>query len=152
MVSKDKDKFIFYINHYIDSDQFKQLYNPDWMEKDINNINTVARMFRLASIRTTNYKFEVVREKKRKKEEIEEKRKIKVMAAKYQRTRKRICLSSKEEENYESNTTDEMDPNQANNKYLLQFWKRIGGKLWIAQVVYLFIHQVKYKIHTSSIY
>lgn len=49
-----------------------------------------------------------------------ERRKIEAMAAKCQKTRKRISLSNKEKESYESDTKDEIDPNQANDEYPLQ--------------------------------
>lgn len=42
------------------------------------------------------------------------------MATKHWRTRREISLSNEEKEIYESDTRDKMDPNQANNKYLLQ--------------------------------
>ena len=29
LVPRDQDKFVFYINNYIDWDQFNQLYDPD---------------------------------------------------------------------------------------------------------------------------
>ena len=29
IVPKDQDKFVFYVNNYIDWDHFNQLYNPD---------------------------------------------------------------------------------------------------------------------------
>ncbi len=48
--------------------------------------------------------------------------KTEAIAAKCQRVRGEISLSSEEEENYESDTGDETDPDQAdNNKNLLQF-------------------------------
>ena len=44
------------------------------------------------------------------------------MTARCQRTRRGISLFSKKEENYESNTGDKTDPDQAgNDKNLLQF-------------------------------
>ena len=50
-----------------------------------------------------------------------EKRKIKAMAARRQRIRRGISLSSKEEENYKSDTRDETDSEQAgNDQNLLQ--------------------------------
>lgn len=49
-----------------------------------------------------------------------EKQRIKAMAAKLQRAREGVSLSSKEKKNYESDTKDEIDLNQANNKYPLQ--------------------------------
>ena len=41
--------------------------------------------------------------------------KKKATAARYQRAKKEIILSSEKEENYESDTQDETDPNQAGN-------------------------------------
>lgn len=48
-----------------------------------------------------------------------EKRKIKAMAAKHQRAKKRISLSNKEERNYKSDTGDKTNLDQANNEYPL---------------------------------
>ena len=50
-----------------------------------------------------------------------EKRKREAIAAKYRRNRKGISLSNREAENHKSDTEDDMDPDQAKNKYLLQF-------------------------------
>ena len=33
MVFRDQDKFVFYVNNYIDWDQLNQLYDLDWMKK-----------------------------------------------------------------------------------------------------------------------
>ena len=44
-----------------------------------------------------------------------EKRKTKAIAAKRQRARREISLSIEEKKNYESDTADERDPDQANN-------------------------------------
>ena len=50
-----------------------------------------------------------------------EKQKTKAMATKRQRAREEISWSSKKEENYESDTRNKTDPNQAsNNKNPLQ--------------------------------
>ena len=35
LISRDQDKFVFYVNKYINWDQFSKFYNLDWMEKDI---------------------------------------------------------------------------------------------------------------------
>ncbi len=66
MVLKNQDKFVFYINNFIDWDQFNQLYDPDWIEKDIKNADTVVCKLGPALIRITNQRLEVAREKKRK--------------------------------------------------------------------------------------
>ncbi len=121
MVSKDQDNVVFCVNNYIDWDQFNQLYDPDWMKKRIKNTDIVARKLRPALTRATNQRLEIPKEKRRKKEEIVERRKTKAIAAKRQRAKGGISLSSEEEKNYESDTKDETDPNQANNdKNLLQ--------------------------------
>ena len=33
VVLKNQEKIIFYINNYIDKDQFTQLYTSDWLKK-----------------------------------------------------------------------------------------------------------------------
>ena len=33
VVPRDQKRIVFYVNNYIDWDQFNQLYNPNWMEK-----------------------------------------------------------------------------------------------------------------------
>lgn len=49
-----------------------------------------------------------------------EKQKTKAMATKWKRARGGISLSNEEEGNYKSDTKDETNPDQVNNKYLLQ--------------------------------
>ena len=63
MVPRDQDKVVFYVNNYIDLDQFNQLYDPDWIEKSIQNVDAIVYKFRLALIRVTNHKLEVAKEK-----------------------------------------------------------------------------------------
>ena len=91
------------------------------MEKSIQNADTVARKLGPALIRAINYRLEVAREEQQKKKEMMERQKTETMAARRQRARGKISLSSKEEENYESDTGDETDSDQAgNNKNSLQ--------------------------------
>ena len=112
---------MFSVNNYINWDQFNQLYDPDWIEKGIRNADAVVCKLRPASTRATNQRLEVAREERRKREEIMKKRKTKAMAAKQRRARGGISSSNEEEENYESNTGDETNPNQAsNNKNAIQ--------------------------------
>ncbi len=54
VVSRNQDRVVFYVNNYIDWDQFNQLYDPDWMEKGIRNADAVVRKLRPASISATN--------------------------------------------------------------------------------------------------
>ena len=90
------------------------------MEKGIKNADAVTCKLRLASTRATNDRLEVVREERQKREEMMERQKTEAMAAKRHRAKGRISLSSEKED--ESDTRDDMDPNQANsdqtnNKY-----------------------------------
>ena len=113
MVFRDQDKFMFYVNNYIDWDQFNQLYDLDWIEKGIKNADAVTRKLRPASTRATNDRLKVARKKRRKREEMMERRKVRVMAAKRRKAGERIIASSKEED--ESDTRDDTDLNQANS-------------------------------------
>ena len=42
VVLRDQDKVVFYVNNYIDKDQFNSLYDPDWIKKGIRNVDVVA--------------------------------------------------------------------------------------------------------------
>lgn len=68
--------------------------------------------------RATNHRLKVAREKKQKKEEIVERWKVKTLGAKWRKARKRISFSNEKEN--ESDIKDNIDLNQANNKYQLQ--------------------------------
>ncbi len=85
------------------------------MEKGIRNADAVIHKLGPALTRAINQRLEVAREKRRKREEIVEKRKTEAMAAKCQRARGGISSSSEEEENYESDTGDETDLDQADD-------------------------------------
>lgn len=50
-----------------------------------------------------------------------EKYKIKAMTTKYCRNKKGISSFNKKKENFENNNRENMDLDQVNNKYLLQF-------------------------------
>lgn len=63
MVLKDENKVMFYVNNYIYWDQFNQLYNLDWLEKDIQNANIIAYKLRLSSAKISSLRLEVDREK-----------------------------------------------------------------------------------------
>ena len=98
LILRDQDKFIFYVNNYINEDQFNNLYNPDWMKKGIRNIHAIVRKLRLASIRTTNNKLEIAREKRQIREEMIKRWKVETMAAKQCRARIKISLSSEKKD------------------------------------------------------
>ena len=65
------------------------------MEKSEKNASKVAPKLRAASIKATNDRWEVTKEKRRKREEIMERWKAEDMATKRYRARGRISLSSK---------------------------------------------------------
>ena len=69
--------------------------------------------------RASNHGLEVAKKEKRKTEKMVERQKTEAMAAKRYRDRRRTSFSSKKEGNYESDTKNDVDPDQANNKYLL---------------------------------
>lgn len=71
-------------------------------------------------IGATNHTLEVTREKNQKKEQIIKKQKIEIIATKHSKARRGISLFSEEEEDYKSNTGEEINLDQADNKYLLQ--------------------------------
>lgn len=79
--------------------------------------------------RVTNYRIEVAREKRRKRDEIVERRKIEVIVTRRQKVREEISLFNEKKKNYVSNTRDEIDPDQADNKYLLLLREAMRGKL-----------------------
>lgn len=96
------------------------------MKKSIRNANAVACNLGTALTRATNHKLEVIREKRRKKNQIIKRWKTKAIVTKHQKTKKEICLSSEKEEYYESNTRDKSDPNKTNNIDLLPIGKVVG--------------------------
>lgn len=121
VILRDQGRVMFYVNNYMDWDQLNQSYNPNWMEKNIQNIDVVARKLKLALIRIINQKLEVVKEERQKSEKIMKMRKIEAIAVKHQKVKRGINSSSKKEENYKSKSKDKIDPNQAgNNKNPLQ--------------------------------
>ena len=87
LLPRNQDRFVFYVNNYINWDEFNQLYDFDWIEKGIRNTDAVTCKLRLISTRATNQRIKVAREERQKTEEILERRKIKAMTAKCQRAR-----------------------------------------------------------------
>ena len=109
VVPKNQEKFVFYVNNYIDWDQFNQLYDSDWMKKGVKNADAVTCKLRLALTRAINDKLEAARKEKWKKKKMIERRKTEAMATKRRRARGKIGLFSKKED--ESDTKDNTDPN-----------------------------------------
>ena len=105
------------------------------MEKVIKNIDAVAHKFKLASIKITNHRLKVAREKRRKKKEIIKWRKTEAIVIKRPKARERISLSNEKEENYESNIENKTNLDQANNEYQLLKWETMGEKLWVTSKI-----------------
>ncbi len=121
------------------------------MKKDIQNEDTVTHKLRPASIRVINHRLEVIRKDKRKREEMVEKQKAEAIAAKRWKNRGESSVSSEEKDNYDSDTIDDIDLNQAKSKYRVPRLDRIevtsneGVKLKAAipfQIECLFVNVV----------
>lgn len=77
MVPKDQDKWVFYINNYINQAQFNKLYDPELMKKGVQDADAITYKLRLALTKATNQKLEISGEEIQKKDEIVQKRKRK---------------------------------------------------------------------------
>ncbi len=78
VVPRDQEKNVFYVNNYIDWDQFNQLYAPDWLEKGVRNADAVARRLEPASTKAADLR----KEEARKKQEVVDRRKAETLAEK----------------------------------------------------------------------
>ncbi len=105
IVSKDQEKIVFYVNNYIDWDQFNQLYAPDLLEKGVQNVDAVARKLTPASIKATNLR----REEARKKQEVVDQRKAEIIAEKWQRDRGGSSLSIEDDRYYDDESSADPD-------------------------------------------
>lgn len=75
IIFRNQNEFKFYVNNYINQNQFDQLYNADQIQKDIRNAEVVAYKLKLALTKAINHRLELTRESKQKKEENNKKRK-----------------------------------------------------------------------------
>ena len=91
------------------------------IHKGIENADIVVHKPGTALTKATNHRLEVARKMRQKRDEMMERRKIEAMSARRQRARRRISFFSKEERSYKSDTGDETDLDQADNKYPLSF-------------------------------
>ena len=90
------------------------------MAKSIKNRNAIACKLGPASTKATNHRLKFARKEWCKREEMVERQKTEAMAAKYCRDKRRDSLSSRKEENHESDTRDDLDSDKAKDKYPLQ--------------------------------
>lgn len=63
VIFSDQKKIMFYINNYINWNQFNQLLALDWLQKDIQNIDVVAQKLKPTSITVINLKRKKARKK-----------------------------------------------------------------------------------------
>ena len=61
VILRNQDRMIFYVNNHINWDQFNQLYNADWFNKDIRNADAIARKLGLALIKAINLRLKVTK-------------------------------------------------------------------------------------------
>ena len=54
---------MFYINNYINQNQFNQLYNPDQFNKNIQNMEIIIYKFEPTSTKVTNLRLQKARKK-----------------------------------------------------------------------------------------
>ena len=109
---------IFYVNSYIDRDQFNQLYDINLFNKDIQNVDAVAHKLEPASIKATILRLQVTKKEVWKKQEVVKRRKAEAVAAKWQSDREGNSLSNKNDDNYYSDTND-IDQDQEDNLNLV---------------------------------
>ena len=107
---------MFYVNNYIDWDEFNQLYNLKWMEKGIHNADAIARKLKPALTKATNLR----RVEARKKEEVVDRQKAKAIAKKQLRNRGRNSLSIVNDRYYDNDMYG-TNPNQEDDfNYLIE--------------------------------
>ncbi len=63
IILRDQERILFYVNNYINWNQFNQLYASDSLEKVIQNADAVAQKLTPALIKATNLKKKEVRKK-----------------------------------------------------------------------------------------
>lgn len=64
LIPRNQNKIIFYVYNYIDWDQFNQLQDLDWIKKDIQNTDAVARKLEPALTKKFSLRLEIAREEK----------------------------------------------------------------------------------------
>lgn len=94
------------------------MYDLNLIEKSIKNANVIACKLAPALKMTINNKLEVARKKEWKREELVKRQKREAIAVKWRKTKGRISLFSSKED--KSDIEDDINPDQANNTYLIQ--------------------------------
>ena len=113
VVPRDQERIVFYVNNYIDWDQFNQLYAPDWLEKGVRNADAVAWKLTPVSTKATDLR----REEARKKQEVVDGQKAEGIAEKRRRNRGGSSSSIEDDGYYDSETA--ADPDQEDGLNLL---------------------------------
>lgn len=90
------------------------------MTKSIQNANAITCKLGSCLTRIINYRPKIAKKKQHKREKIIKKRKIKAKATKYHKYKEGISLFIEKEESYKDNTKNNINLDQANDKYPLQ--------------------------------
>lgn len=107
IISRDQDRLMFYDNNWINWDKFS-IFDFNWIEKSIKNVDTVASKLRPTLIKVKNHSLVFVGKKKQKSEEIIKKQKTKAMVTKQYRGKRRISFYNKK--NKKSDIKNNLDP------------------------------------------
>ncbi len=105
IIPRNKERIMFYINNYIDWDQFNQLYAPNWLEKGLQNADTVAQKLTPASIKATDLRRDAVRQKQK----VVDRQKLEAIARKRRRDRGGSSLSIEDNGYYDNETSTDSD-------------------------------------------
>ncbi len=111
VVPKNQEKIVFYINNYVDWDQFNQLYTPNWLEKSVQNANIVAQKLIPASTKAIDLK----KDKARKKQKVVDRQKIEAIAEKRRRDQGESSSSIEDNGYYDSETSTDLDQKNSLN-------------------------------------
>lgn len=96
VIFRYQERFVFYVNNYIKQNQFNQSNNLDWIKKGMRNVNVVICKLKLALIGATNFRLEVAKKERQKREKIMKRQKTETMIVKQYKIREKIGFSSDE--------------------------------------------------------
>ena len=99
VVLRDIESITFYLNNYIDWDQFNQLYDPEWQSKGTQSANPIVQKLMLASRKA-----------------MEQKQEAGARAAQRKKESKRIDSSSWDQHKHDDYDTNELEDSQSDGE------------------------------------
>ncbi len=111
IIPRNQERIVFYVNNYIDWNQFNQLYALNWLENGIQNADAIAWKFTPASTKATNLR----KKETRKKREVVDQQKVEAIAEKQQRDGERSSLSIKDDRYYDNQISANSDKEDSRN-------------------------------------